>query len=89
MVYKLKSGFILRKIGDRTMAVPVGPQTSHIHGMIALSESGELLWNALSAGAEADALVDLLIQNYEVDESTASADVRVFLKGLEEQGALV
>ena len=39
MMYQLKSGFILRKIGDQIMAVPVGAQTSHIHGMIALTES--------------------------------------------------
>lgn len=88
MVYKLKSGFVLRKIGNQTMAVPVGPQTSHIHGMIALSESGELLWDALAEGAEEDVLVELIIQNYEVDELTARTDVRAFLKGLQEQGAL-
>ena len=52
MVFKLKSGFVLRKIGDQNMAVPVGPQTSHIHGMIVLSESGVLLWKALVDGAE-------------------------------------
>lgn len=88
MVYKLKSGFILRKIGNQTMAVPVGSQTSHIHGMIALTESGGLLWNALVDGTEEHVLVDLLLQNYEIDQPTALADVQAFLKGLEEQGAL-
>ena len=88
MVYKLKTGFILRKIGNQTMAVPVGPQTSHIHGMIALSESGELLWNALAEGAEEDVLAELLTQHYEVDKPTALADVADFLKGLASQGAL-
>ena len=88
MVYKLKTGFILRKIADQIMAVPVGPQTSNIHGMIALSESGELLWNALVSGADEEGLVELLTQNYEVDKETALNDVRLFLKGLESQGAL-
>ena len=88
MVYKLKSGFVLRNIGGQNMAVPVGPQTSHIHGMIVLSESGLLLWNALAGGAAEADLVALLIQNYEVDEATASADVKDFLKGLANQGAL-
>ena len=88
MVYKLKSGFILRKIGDQIMAVPVGAQTSHIHGMIALSESGELLWNALVNGAEEEGLAELLTENYEVDRETALNDVRLFLQGLKEQGAL-
>lgn len=88
MVYKLKSGFILRKIGDQIMAVPVGTQTSHIHGMIALTESGELLWNALHDGADETALTNLLTENYEIDAVTALEDVQFFVKGLKEQGAL-
>ena len=87
-MYQLKSGFILRKIGDQIMAVPVGAQTSHIHGMIALTESGELLWNALRDGADENTLVSLLTENYEVDAATALADVQSFLKGLQAQGAL-
>ena len=88
MVYKLKSGFILRKIGDQIMAVPVGAHTSHIHGMIALTESAELLWNALRDGADETTLTNLLTENYEVDAETALADVKSFLDGLKEQGAL-
>ena len=88
MIYKLKSGFILRKIGNQIMAVPVGARTSQIHGMIALSESGELLWNALVHGADEDQLAELLTRDYEVDMATALSDVRAFLKGLQEQGAL-
>ena len=88
MIYKLKPGFILRKIGNQTMAVPVGAQTSHIHGMIALTESGELLWKALGEGADKNTLTDLLTENYEVDSVTALADVESFLEGLKEQGAL-
>lgn len=88
MVYKLKSGFILRKIGDQIMAVPVGPQTSHIHGMIALTESGGLLWNALRDGADENTLTNLLTESYEVDAVAALADVQFFLNELEKQGAL-
>ena len=88
MVYKLKSGFVIRKIGNQTMAVPVGPRTSHIHGMIALNETGELLWNALVEGMGEESLVNLIIHNYEIDKQTATADVRDFIKRLKEQGAL-
>ena len=40
-MYRVKNGFIVRKIGEQIMAVPIGAQTSEIHGMIALSESGD------------------------------------------------
>ncbi len=87
-MYKVKEGFIIRKIGGQMMAVPTGRLTSDIHGMIALTESGELLWNELVKGADAEALADILTENYEVDRSTALADVKKFLEGLKEQGAL-
>lgn len=89
MAYKLKDGFVVRKIGDQIMAVPVGKQTSEIHGMIALTESAELLWNVLKTGAEENELVKIITDTYEVDEEVAVADVKKFLEGLKEQGALI
>lgn len=88
MAYKLKEGFVVRKIGGQIVAVPVGRQTSEIHGMIALTESAELLWNALKDGAEESELVKIITDTYEVDESRALEDVKKFIQGLKEQGAL-
>lgn len=87
-MYKVKDGFIVRKIGGQSMAVPTGRLTSEIHGMIALTESGELLWDALVKGADIEALADILTENYEVERNTALADTEKFLEGLKEQGAL-
>lgn len=87
-MFRIKEGFIVRKIGGQCMAVPTGKMTSEIHGMISLSESAELLWKALENGAEKEALVDILTENYEVESSQAAADVDRFLVGLREQGAL-
>ncbi len=88
MIYKLKSGFVLRKVGPQMMAVPVGKRTGELHGMIALTESGALLWNLLADGADKNSLVKALLDEYEVDETTAASDVDLFLDGLCEQGAL-
>lgn len=88
MIYKVKDGFVLRKVGPQVMAVPVGKRTSEIHGMIALSESGALLWNLLADGADEASLTNALLNEYEIDEETAKSDVCAFLSGLSEQGAL-
>ncbi|MBQ8228005.1 MAG: PqqD family protein [Clostridia bacterium] len=87
-MFKVKDGFIVRKIGNRFMAVPVGSRTSEIHGMIALSESGALLWAALEQGADIETLAGILTDNYDVEHSVAVSDVESFLDGLKEQGAL-
>ena len=88
MVYKLKSGFILRKIGDQIMAVPVGAQTSHIHGMIALTESGELLWNALRDGADENTLTNLLTENYELVPPLTKKEL-AFLNWIMKEGEIL
>ncbi len=88
MIYRLKDGFIVRKIGGQTMAVPVGRQTSEIHGMIALTESAELLWNTLKEGADLEKLTEIITDNYEIDKETAVADIEKFLDKLQQQGVL-
>lgn len=88
MIYKIKEGFILRKIGPQVMAVPVGRLTSEIHGMIALSESGKLLWKLLSDGADKETLINALLEEYEIDRETAEKDTQRFIDNLTEQGAL-
>ena len=87
-MYKLKSGFLIREIGGQIMAVPIGKQTSEIHGMIALSESGKLLWKALEKGAEIEELADILTSEYEVGRDVALNDVQLFVNSLKSQGAL-
>ena len=88
MEYKVKDGFVIRKIGPQVMAVPVGRRTSEIHGMIALTESGALLWNLLIHGVTKQDMVKALLDEYDVDELTAADDVEAFINGLSEQGAL-
>lgn len=85
---KVKDGFVLRKIGPQTVAVPVGKRTGEIHGVVALTESGALLWEKLTEGAEKADLVSLLLEEYEIDKETASLDVDEFIKGLYAQGVM-
>ncbi|MBP3441543.1 MAG: PqqD family protein [Clostridia bacterium] len=88
-MFRLKDGFIVRKIGDQIMAVPVGTRTSDLHGMIVLSESAELLWEALKEGAELDDLVSILTENYDVETDVALRDAENFIENLKKQGALI
>jgi hypothetical protein len=87
-MFRLKKGFIVRKIGEQIMAVPIGTQTSEIHGMIALSESAELLWNALEDGSTIEEMTRILTENYEIDCESAQRDVTTFIEQLKSQGAL-
>lgn len=88
MTYKIKDGFIVRKIGPQTMAVPVGERTNEVHGLVALNESGELLWSILQDGADKETLISALMNEYEVDRELAEKDVDLYIDMLEKQGVL-
>lgn len=89
MSIKIKSGFVLRQVGPMYMAVPIGPRTAEIQGMISLSETGYLLWKAIEAGTDTpEGLTDALCAEYEVTREQAQADIQTFLQDLREQGVL-
>ncbi len=90
MSIQIKPGFVLRKIGPRYMAVPFGAKTNEIKGMITLTESGFMLWQAIEKGTDnVDALVDLLLANYEVEREEAVKDVTAFVAYLTDLDAVV
>lgn len=82
---KLKDGFVLREVAGSYMVVPVGKRTQDIPGVIALTETGALLWEKLTAGAEEPELVGALTDEYEVTEEQAAADVHAFVEKIREQ----
>lgn len=76
---KVKSDFILRKISDSYVVVPVGDSVVDFSGLINLNESGALLFKLLQNGAEESELVDALLKEYKVDREVAEADVKKFV----------
>lgn len=85
---KIKKGFIVRKVGGQSVAVAIGEMSKTFNGMIRLNETGKFLWDALSKGAEEDDLVSKILEEYEIDEATARADVKAFVEKLKGVGAL-
>lgn len=76
---RVNPNFILRQIADEYLLIPVGEAAQKIKGLISLTESGYLLYQSLQNGAKKEELVDLLLQEYEVSETVACADVDAFL----------
>lgn len=85
---KLKKEFVLREVAGSWIVLATGKTTLDFNGMISLNDSGALLWQTLENGANRDALIETLMQNYEVEPETASADVDAFIKKLTDAGCL-
>ena len=79
---EIKKQVILRSVTGEHMLIPVGETVFKYNGIFMLTERGKFLWEHIVKGAEEKELKSLLAAEYELDESTASADVEEFLEML-------
>ena len=79
---KIKDNFILKKIAGSYLVIPVRTAAVDFSGVIKLSETGAFLWELLKDERTADELTAKLLEEYEVDEATAAADVERFIEKL-------
>lgn len=76
---RVSDQFILRTIADEHLLIPVGQAAIHVKGLIALSESGALLYNRLKDGCSREDLVAALTEEYDVSAEEAGRDTDAFL----------
>ncbi len=81
---KIKEGFMLRHVGDQIVVVALGEASKDFNGIIRLNETGEFLWNKMTHSIGKKQLVAALMEEYPVNEATASRDVTAFVMKLKE-----
>ncbi len=81
---KIKDGFILRQVAGSYIVIAVGGDSVDFNGMITVNETGAFLWEKLTEGATEAELLGAMLDEYEVDEATAKADIAEFLNLLED-----
>lgn len=85
---KIKDNFMLRKVADCYVVVPIGPAVANFNGMINLNEAGAFLWQLLENDTTEDAVVSAMLEHYEVSEEVARCDVKKFVAQLSEADLL-
>jgi hypothetical protein len=85
---KIKNGFAKREIAGSNIVVPVGKEASVFNGMITLNDSASFFWDCLQNDITVDELVNLVIQEYDVDEERARIDIEKFIDMLKENDLL-
>lgn len=86
---KASNQFILRTIADEHLLIPVGESAISVKGLIALSESGLLLYKKLMDGCSRVDLIAALTAEYEVSEEEAAQDTDAFLNQMRQLNMLV
>ena len=82
---KLKNGFVLKEMAGECIVVAVDAKLD-LNGVITLNETAKTIWLCLEKGAEREELVKALLEEYEVDRTTAVNAVDTFVGKLEELG---
>ena len=77
---KIKSDFILRKVADSYVVVPVGKMTLDFNGIINLNETGAFLFGLLQDGADREELIAKMLEEYDVTEERAASDIDIFIE---------
>lgn len=83
---KIKSGYVLKELGESYIVVPVGDRVKEFNGVVNLNESGAFLWKSSQDEIERDKLIDKLMKEYEIDKETATRGVNKFIETLMEEG---
>ena len=87
---KIKSGFVLEKVGGEYLAVAVGERAKEFSGFIRLNSSGAYFWKLLSEAdlSEAD-LVSEAMRDFEgATEAQLERDIKALVKTLLDGGMI-
>lgn len=87
---RIKSGFVLEKVGEEYLAVAVGERAKEFSGFVRLNGSGAYFWKLLSeADKTEEELVDAAMRDFvDVERALIESDVSAFTKKLIDGGII-
>ncbi len=80
---RAKDDFILQRMMDGYMVVPIGKSAETFHGILQMNETGAFYWHLIEKGTTQEELVHAAMNRFEgLDEATASQDISEFLESI-------
>ena len=86
---KFNKEFILREIAGEYILIPTGKTTQEFNGLISLNEVAASIWKNIPEIDNVKEMVKIIMEEYDVDEITATADVENFLNELKEAKIII
>lgn len=83
---KFLKELMLRNIAGEAILVPVGTSVQEFNGMITLTPVAKTIWENIENVETTDEIVQIVLDEYEVDEETARTDVEGFIQALKDIG---
>ena len=86
---KLNPEFMIQKIGDSTILVPVGEAGKQFHGIVQLNSTAAYIVNCLNIDITADGIKTAMEAEYEATDEELIESIQETLDKLRECGALI
>lgn len=85
---KIKEGFVLRNVVDEFIVMPTGDNIAKFEGAVVLNEVSAFIFKQLENPVSREDLLAAMLNEYDVDEATAAADLDALLEKFAEMGVL-
>ena len=79
---EIRKKLLKREIGGESFLVPLGKTVYDTNGLFVLTELGAFIWDLLPEAENEEEILAWILEEYEVDEDSAKADLIVFLQKL-------
>ncbi|MDO4312486.1 MAG: PqqD family protein [Eubacteriales bacterium] len=79
---RIAKEFILREIAGECILVPTGATTQEFNGMLTMSETARFIWENLEKADSLEEMIQMILDEYEIDEETARRDAVGFISQL-------
>ena len=85
---KAKSDFVMRNIAGEYVLMPTGENIAKFNGTLLMNDVPAFVWEKLQNPVSREDLLKAVLDEFEVDRATASADLDELLKTLRSYGVI-
>lgn len=85
---KINKNFTMRNIAGEYILVPSGETALEVSGMLITNEVGAFIWEVCQEEVTEEEILSRILAEFEIDETTAKADLDEFLLRLKKIGIL-
>lgn len=81
---RIADGYMLKNIANAYVVVPIGSRSVDFSSIISVNDTGAFIWKQLEQDTTPAQILHNMLEEYEVTEEQARADIEAFLQKLRE-----
>lgn len=89
MGYIRNNDFVLREIVGESVLIPVGQASQQFNGMLTVNGIVSFIWKQLAEDTTIDQLVTAIMEEYDVQEEEARADMEQLMGEMQNIGLVI